>query len=243
MVGFNEEYTNYMGIPFLDTKLNISLPCMILIEEDENSRNHKIFEKLFVAQSFENLKNKNEINKISVTSKEFPIPKMIKIHQKQQHTNMKIAWRYNKTIESEKICFDMLDTLENLSEIEFSDKIKISKNTLICNLGAPHSEISNKILFDIKKQVYQNDSILLVTSPTYLNKNIQFSLYFDIILSLEQTLAKENGYHGLLRIKKFKEKPETLIFGYKITKYGIEMEEFEMAPIQNFNKKDDQLSF
>ncbi|KRH94742.1 putative Elongator complex protein 4 protein [Pseudoloma neurophilia] len=239
MRGFSKTQS-ILGIDFLDEKLQIDRPSMILIEQDQNL-NHKIFEKLFIAQSYEN-RNMNE--SIFSRSKPFLIPKKTEYVPKKLN-QMKIAWRYNSHTEKKKTGFDFLESTESAECIKFGQDREIADFTLISELGAPHDPITEKDLFDLKKRVIQSNSVLVATCPTYLfrDKKFNFNLYFDIVLSLESEHAEENGYHGLLRIKKFKKKPDTLIFGYKITRYGVEMETFEIAPIQETKRIGNELVF
>lgn len=231
MIGFNFHRNTYFGIPFLDEKLNITEPSMVLIEQDEMTQNHEIFEKLFVAQAVQNITRSNSEQKIFVRSRSFEIPKAVNISEKKSYSTMKIAWRYNRKQAEIIRSFDLFESTDPGAMVEFSENIKVQNYTLISGLGALHEIINNQKLFELKKIVYETDSILLATSPIYLHKeNIDFALFFDIILSLEFTHATENDYHGLLKIKKFTNKTDTLIFGFRIGRYGIDMEEFEIAP-------------
>lgn len=253
MKGFKTQGTPLFGVKFLDDLLNASGPVMILLKYDNQTRNHRVFEKLFAAQAFDN-KQADSYGKIAIRSKKFDIPKKMDYPNEgakrtavKNNMNMQISWRYNKEeSETKKSSFSMLESIGDRDFVEFTEEIKVAEQTLLCDLGAPHERVTDKELFDLKKAVIDQFGVLLATCPFYLfeNKNSpQFHLYFDIVLSLEYSDKYLTGYDGLLRIEKFVEKPETVIFGYRITKKGLEVEEYEIAPLEGVKRTASELEF
>ncbi|ELQ75274.1 putative Elongator complex protein 4 protein [Trachipleistophora hominis] len=223
-LGIGSTYkTNYLGIPLLDNTLSIEPGTSILIEHDPDTNNHHIFEKLFVAQSIADGK------KVTVRSFPFCIPATVSRTEEQKYRPMEIAWRYAQRSRPETTEFDFLESCTNMQNVKFGDTIEIAERTCISGLCAPHDNLGCKELFEIKKKVICEHSVLLATCPTYIC-DVNVGLYFDIVLSLESNYAKENGYHGLLRIKKFTRKPDNLLYGYNISRYGVIMEQFSLAP-------------
>lgn len=245
MFGFTTNQQNILGIDFLDQKLNVNRPIMILMEQDPSNLNHKVFEKLYAAQSAENIKKSEYSLNLFIRAKNLFIPKRTSFVSDKGNKQMKIAWRYNTTAQNIEYGFDMLENVESQQNIEFGQNNTVMDYTLLTDLGTPHDPVTNKSLFELRREVIRKNTILFATSPTHLYKdtNIHFNLYFDIVISLESGQAAENGYHGLLRIKKFINQPDTLIFGYRINRYGIEMESFEMAPTIEAKRIGNELAF
>lgn len=225
-----------LGIPLLDILLDIDPGMSVLIEQDPRTNNHVIFEKLFVAQSVMNQK------KVCVRSKPFDIPAIVANVNKQEYQPMRIAWRYTQENRINKNSFDLFQKCEDTKNVRFTNTIEIAERTCISSLYAPHEELSYSDLFKIKKQVIEKQAILLATSPVYL-VSANIGLYFDIVLSLESDLGEENGYHGILKIKKNPKHVGDIIYGYKIGRYGIAMETFSMAPDDVVTQKTNQTLF
>ncbi|ELA47834.1 hypothetical protein VCUG_00676 [Vavraia culicis subsp. floridensis] len=223
-LGIGSAYTtSYMGVPLLDSILNINPGSSILIEQDPATNNHHIFEKLFVAQSV--VDNK----RITVRSAPFCIPAAVSRVEEQKHRPMEIAWRYAQRNRLTTTEFDFLENSTDAQNVKFGDEIVITERTCIAGLCAPHEVLGCKELFEIKREVIRKHAVLLATSPTYIC-DVNVGLYFDVVLALESMYAKENGYHGLLRIKKFTRRVDNLLYGYRISRYGVVMEEFSLAP-------------
>lgn len=225
------------GIDLLDKNMQLQFGDIFCIYEDENTRYHRQFVKIFVAAN-------KDSNKLIISNLKYQIPTVIrkKMHQLLNRTffeQYEVRYNMNQTYPITNIKNCNLQPLQTYNDL-LNSISNIADNTIvICSdllLKSWYNlDTFSKEFYDLKKLVKTKNLVLFVTIPLYLY-DFCLGRFCDYILKLE-SYDEISNYKCLVNVLrgKYKVKMVGRKFGVNVGKYGIQMEEIDYVPEGNEN--------
>jgi len=190
------------GLPHLE--IDISPGTLTLIDPDVYSLDHFTLLRIIASSNSSRL----------VVVADSPVDLF------ESRPGMAIAWRYRETKQKALLDLNKCSSFKN----EDFDSIKSKFNSVVTIF----SEVD---WYELRRICRANNNTAFVTAPNTP------PLHFDTVLKIRSLVFEGLGYHGLIEIKKagsFKdlrvEKMRTRVFGFKIKRDGVLIEDVVIPP-------------
>lgn len=191
------------GLPYLD--IDISPGTLTLIDPDVYSVDHITLLRIIASSNSSSL----------VMVSEAPVDLF-----DSAGTDMSIAWRYKglkpKPLLNLSKCYSFKNDTFDAIKTKFNSVITIFSEVDACEL---------------RRICRLNNNTAFVAAP-----NMSY-LYFDTVLKIKSLIFENLGYHGLIEVRKARavkdlrvEKMKTRVYGYKIKKSGVLIEDVVIPP-------------
>eukprot|EP00866_Antonospora_locustae_P001184 jgi/Antlo1/1184/1090 len=198
--------TEIYGLPHLD--IDISPGTLTLIDPDPYSMDHIALLRVIAST------NKSRLVMVA----DAPVDLF-----ESSSTDMAIAWRYKNLSQKPVLNINKCISFKN----DTFETVTTKTNSLVTIFSPVDA-------YELRKICRRNNNTAFVAAP-----NMPY-LHFDIVLKIRSLVFANLDYHGLIEVKKARnvrtlrvERMKSLVYGYKIKKHGVLIEDVIIPPEVN----------